>query len=70
MDEEQFSKLKISLDRIAAATLATAVLNRMVKKPTLKETQSAFNDCFMIVSPELGTTQQDTFQARLDKVEW
>lgn len=70
MDDEQFAKLKNSLDRIAAATLATSVLNRMVKKPTLKETQSAFNDCYMIVNPELGTSQQDTFQARLDKVEW
>jgi hypothetical protein len=70
MDAEQFEKLHASINRLAAATLATAVIGSMTKKPTLKEVQDAFNDCFMIVNPTPGTTQQDAFQQRLDKREW
>ena len=45
MDAEQIDKLNASLNRIAAATLATAVIGSMTRKPSLKEVQAAFNDC-------------------------
>jgi hypothetical protein len=70
MDNEQVEKITLSLNRIAAATLAVSVINGLARKPTLKEVQTAFNECYMIVSPELGTEKQDAFQARLDKREW
>ena len=69
MDAEQFDKLNASLNRIAAATLTTAVIGIMTKKPSLKDIQATFNDCYMIVNPTPGTNQ-DTFQERLDKPEW
>ncbi len=70
MDASQFERLHGAINRIAAATLAVAVVSSMTRKPTLKEIQSAFNDSMMIVNPELGSTQQDSFQERLDKKEW
>jgi len=70
MDAEQFDKMHASLNRIAAAVLAGAVINVTGRKPSLKEVQTAFNDCYMIVNPTPGTQQQTSFQERLDKKEW
>jgi hypothetical protein len=70
MDADQFEKLYNALNRMAAATLATSVVASMTRKATLKEIQSAFTDCLMIVNPADGTEKQDDFQKRLDKKEW
>lgn len=70
MDPEQFAKINDSLNRVAAATLVAAMLSSAPRKPTLKEVQTMFNDCYMIVNPSLGTEQQNTFQERIDKKEW
>jgi hypothetical protein len=70
MDAEQFDKIYSSLNRIAAALLTTAVTDSMTRKPTLKELQTVFNDCYMIVNPMTGTDAQATFQERINKKEW
>ena len=70
MDADQFDKLHKSLNRIAAATLASSIINMSARKPTLKDAQMMFNDCYMIVDPDTGSDQQNDFQARLDKKEW
>jgi hypothetical protein len=67
MDSEHFEKIILSLNRIAAATLAASIIEAAARKPTLKEAQTAFNNCYMIVAPELGTKKQTDFQENLDK---
>lgn len=70
MDADQFDKLITALNRIATATLTVSLLNSMGKKLTLKEVQTTFNDCYMIVDPARNTKQQNDFQERIDKKEW
>lgn len=70
MDDEEFGKVYTSLNRIAAAILTASIINSGTRKPTLKEVQTTFADCYMIVDPALGTEEQNSFQERLDKKEW
>lgn len=70
MDTAQLDKIYAALNRVAAATLAAAVIRGITRKATLKEIQDAFNDCYMIVNPSHGTTEQEAFQERMDKREW
>jgi hypothetical protein len=70
MDPEQFDKLIASIHKIAAATLTATLVESMKKKMTLKEMQTAFNDCYMIVHPTPGTKEQTDFQERIEKRGW
>jgi hypothetical protein len=70
MDPEQFDKIHDSINRIAAATLTAAMLAGIARKPSLKDVQTMFNDCYMIVNPAMGTVRQNDFQERIDKKEW
>lgn len=70
MEANQLDKLIVSLSRIASAILAASVLSKAARMPSLKEVQTTFTDCYMIVDPAMGTKQQDDFQERIDKKEW
>ncbi len=70
MDADQLEKIVTSLNRVATATLTATMINNLGRKPTLKDIQTIFNDCYMIVDPAVGTQQQSDFEQRINKKEW